>query len=135
MATERIVLDTSILIDFFRKENKAKAVLFRLSYQYRFCVAVIVAFELLIGIKSERQQQQYDALMADIEILPLDQLGVEQAAKIHKHLKRKNARIGLEDLLIGATSIRHQLPLATLNEKHFARIPALTLVDLTPYQR
>lgn len=95
MATKRIVLDTSVLIDFFRKENKSKAILFRLSYQYRFCVPVIVVFELLIGIKSERQQQQYDALMTDVEILPIDQLCIDQAVKIHKHLKRQNARIGV----------------------------------------
>ncbi len=92
-----------------------------------------MVFELLIGIKSERQQQQYDTLMTDVEILPVDQLCIEQAVKIHKHLKRQNARIRLEDLLIGATSIHHQVPLATLNEKHFARVPALTLIDLTPY--
>ncbi len=135
MAAERIVLDTSILIDFFRKKNKAKAILFHLSYQYQFCVSVIGVFELLIGIKSEHQQQQYDILMTNVEILPLDQLCIEQAVKIHKHLKRQNAGLGLEDLLIGATSIRHQLPLATLNEKHFVRIPDLKLVDLTLYQR
>ena len=131
MATERIILDTSILIDFFRKGNKSKTILFRLSYQYQFCVSVIVVFELLIGIKSERQQQQYDILMTDVEVLPVDQLCIEQAVKIHKHLKRQNARIGLEDLLIGGTGIRHQLPLATLNEKHFSRIPALKLVNFS----
>ena len=37
-------------------------------------------------------------------------------------------RIGLADLLIGATARRHKLPVATLNLKHFDRIPQINLI-------
>lgn len=50
----------------------------------------------------------------------------------YKALKPKNALIELADLLIGATAISNSVPLATLNKKHFERIPNLVLIDLSP---
>lgn len=63
-------------------------------------------------------------------ILPLDLRCISQAISIYRWLKLQNAQIGLTDLLIGATALSYQLPLATLNEKHFARIPQLQWVEL-----
>jgi tRNA(fMet)-specific endonuclease VapC len=36
--------------------------------------------------------------------------------------------IDLADILIGATAITHNIPIATLNEKHFNRIKALEII-------
>lgn len=52
MATETILIDTSILIDFFRKQEKSKSALVQLSNQYRFCISAITAFEVKIGIQT-----------------------------------------------------------------------------------
>jgi len=51
MDAATILLDTSILIDFFRKRDKSKSILFQLAGQYRFSISVITAFEIKIGIK------------------------------------------------------------------------------------
>ena len=130
MATPRICLDTSILIDFSRKTNKQNTVIFQLSHQYRFSISVISAFEVQVGIKSAQQMHEYDQLMKEIEILPLDLPCIEQAVKTYHELKSKNAQIGLADLLIGTTALRYQLALATLNEKHFSRIQQLQIVKI-----
>lgn len=52
----------------------------------------------------------------------------------YNYLKQTNQFIGFQDLIIGTTALHYRLPLATLNHKHFSRIPELELVDLTPYQ-
>jgi len=130
MDASTILLDTSILIDFFRKREKSKSILFQLTGQYRFSISVITAFEIKIGIQTAAQQNDYEIITRNIEFLPVDPDCVEEAAAIYKALKPKNALIELADLLIGATAVSNSLPLATLNQKHFDRIPNITLVEL-----
>jgi tRNA(fMet)-specific endonuclease VapC len=134
MATSTLLLDSSILIEFFRKHDKAKTILFQLTAHYSFCVSVITSFEFQVGIKTVRQQQEYETLMANIQILSIDAACIDEAVSIFKRLKSQNSQVELADLLIGATATRYQLSLATLNQKHFARIPNLTLLDLSPHQ-
>ncbi len=52
------------------------------------------------------------------------------AASIYKELKKKRNLIDTADLLIASTAIAHNIPLATLNRKHFERIEKLALVPL-----
>jgi len=130
MEAATILLDTSIVIDFFRKRDKSKSILFQLAGQYRFSISVITAFEIKIGIQTSAQQSDYDTLAQNLEILPIDHACIDEAAAIYKALKPKNALIELADLLIGASAVSNALPLATLNRKHFERIPNLTLVEL-----
>ncbi|MBE7471356.1 MAG: type II toxin-antitoxin system VapC family toxin [Anaerolineales bacterium] len=131
MATAPALLDTTIVIEFLRKGDKKNAVLFKLVDNYDFYLSVITHFEVAIGLKTERQQAEYQDLLARCQILPLDLRCISQAVSIYRWLKLQNAQIGLADLLIGATALGYQLPLATLNEKHFARIPQLQWVDLS----
>lgn len=130
MDAEIILLDTSILIDFFRKRDKSKSILFQLADRYRFCISVITAFEIKIGIQTPVQQNDYETLIQNLEILPVDQTCIDEAVAIYKALKPQNALIELADLLIGATASSNSFALATLNRKHFERIPNLTLLDL-----
>ena len=130
MDTSTIVLDTSILIDFFRKQNKTKSAFFQLTDKYRFSISVITAFEIKIGIQSEAQKNDYNIIAKNVELLPIDNVCIDEAVKIYKTLKPQNALIKLADLLIGATAISNSVPLATLNKKHFERIPNLVLIDL-----
>lgn len=50
MADELICLDSSVLIDYFRKTKKENSFFFELSNQYpSFAVSVITEFEILSG--------------------------------------------------------------------------------------
>ncbi len=133
MATTPALLDTTIVIEFLRKGDKQNAILFKLVDDYEFYLSVITHFEVAVGLKSARQHAEYQDLLAHCQILPLDQRCIEQAVSLYRWLKLQNAQIGLADLLIGATALGYQLPLATLNEKHFGRIPQLQQVDLTSF--
>lgn len=135
MATTAIVLDSNVLIEFLRKANKADTVLFRLTYDYLFSVSVITLFELQIGIRSDQHQQDYQTLMSNFEVLSIDEFCITKAVEVYRFLKSRNAQVELTDLLIGATAIRYNLPLATLNQKHFEQMASLQLVDLTLYQK
>lgn len=130
MEAQTILIDSTILIDYFRKENKAKSVLFKLSKKYNLCLSIITTFEVKIGLKTERHWNDYHTVMKNIDTLQLDELCVDKAVKIFNHLKSINKLIELADLLIGATAISNSLQLATLNTKHFVNIPNLNLIPL-----
>ncbi|MBN2091254.1 type II toxin-antitoxin system VapC family toxin [candidate division KSB1 bacterium] len=129
METRTILLDSSIIIEYFRKENKAKSVLFQLSDKYHFYLSTITIFEIKIGLKSESQWKDYRTLTQDVEILAIDDLCIDEAVKLYHILKEQNKLIELSDLLIAATAISNSLPLATLNRDHFKNIPNIKLLS------
>ena len=82
MATKTALLDSTILIDYFRKRNKSKSILYKLSSNHSFCISSITVFEIKIGLKTENQINDYNVLMENIEILPLDDFCIDEAVKI-----------------------------------------------------
>ncbi|MBK9490750.1 MAG: type II toxin-antitoxin system VapC family toxin [Haliscomenobacter sp.] len=63
-------------------------------------------------------------------ILPFDAVVNEKAVEIYQTLKSSGNLIELRDLFIAASALAHDLPLATLNVKHFERVNGLFLVEL-----
>ena len=125
-----ICLDTSILIDFFRKEKKENSLFFRLTQQYRiFTVSVITEYEIFVGSNQE-QKEFWENFFSRIVVLPFDSASSQMAVQIFKDLKAKNKLIEIPDILIAATAMQNNLPLATTNLKHFDRIEGLDLVSL-----
>lgn len=127
MARKVICLDTSILIDYFRKKNKTKTFFFELAKNYDVAISVITKFEVLNGSNDE-QKAFWDQLFDGIQIIPLGEEEVEKASDIIKKLRPQNKLIELPDIFIGATAITHNLKLATLNKEHFGRIENLELI-------
>jgi len=134
MATQDIFLDTSILIDFLRKRNKHKAVFAQLARRKDLYVSVITRFEIEIGLKTPQHHAEYQELRSRLEVLPVNDSCIGQMVELYKHLKQNNKLIGFQDMIIATTALHYRLPLATLNRKHFVRIPELELVDLSTYQ-
>jgi tRNA(fMet)-specific endonuclease VapC len=52
------------------------------------------------------------------------------AGRIEGSLAARGIAIALDDLLIGATALQHNFSVATLNVKHFAQIPNLSIISL-----
>ncbi len=126
MERERLLIDTSILIDHLRKTQKDKTVFFQLASRYDYLISAITEFEFSIG--STPQNRQFtETLLARLPVLPFDSAGVQRASKIYRDLKSKNQLISLPDIFIAATAIIHDLQLLTLNGKHFERVEDLKL--------
>lgn len=119
MDEEIVFLDTSVLIDYFRKAKKEKTFLYKLSGNYRrFAVSIITKFEILIG-SNESQQEFWDDFFERVEVVNYTDQANQKAIEIHKKLKNTGQMIGFADLLIGATALAKGMKIATLNEAHF----------------
>lgn len=123
-----ICLDTSVLIDFFRKKDKSKSFFFELADSYdEFAVSSVTEFEIYIGSNPD-SDQFWDEFFQKIVSLPFDSLANKQAIEIDRQLKKISKQIDIPDLMIAACAISNGLKLATLNSKHFSRIGQLEII-------
>lgn len=130
MEQEVVLLDTSVLIDYFRKKDKTKSVLFRLTMLNKlFAVSAITQFEIYAGAHAG-QVSFWDSFFHEVLILPFNSEISILAANINSDLKRKRRQIDIPDLFIAATAIINELPCVTLNKKHFERIENLKLFEI-----
>ncbi|MFI3187989.1 hypothetical protein BCS42_16340 [Crenothrix sp. D3] len=130
MANSRILVDTSVFIDFLRKDKKSQTTLWYLQENYNCTMSSVTLFELLCGAKTEKHLADVNRLVKWIECLPFDDLVAESAALFFCELKAKNKLIEFRDIFIAATAYVHTLPIATLNRKHFENIAQITLIEL-----
>lgn len=129
MADQLILLDTSILIDYYRKSDKSNSVWVALiGKEYDFSVSAITKFEIYSGATSS-QLEFWENIFQTIIVIPLDEGCVDAAVRINKALKIKRKQIDLADLLIASTAIAYDLPFSTLNRKHFDRIEELMIIN------
>ena len=128
MEDRRVLIDTSIFIEYFRKENKKNTKLYFLTKEgYTLTTSSICYFEYMSGSKNET----FDKLLFEkIEIIDFDKKQAFMASTIFKTLKKKNSLIEFRDILISACAIVYNMPLATLNTKHFKRIDNLILLEI-----
>lgn len=130
MEKEIILLDTGILIEYFRRKDKEKAILYQLSLDnYEFKVASITQYEVLLG-SNDSQISFWQEFFGRVKVLPFDEQSAITASEIYKQLKVKNKLIDIADILIASIAMTNQIPLATLNNKHFKRISKLELLKL-----
>ncbi len=129
MANKIILVDTSIFIDYYRKTNKANSTWIELiDKDYEFVISAITKYELYSGA-TKSQIEFWNSILATIPVIPFDESCVDTAVEINSILKRKRKQIDLADLFIAATAMKKNLPIATLNKKHFDRIEGLTIVE------
>jgi tRNA(fMet)-specific endonuclease VapC len=129
MENKLICLDTSVLIDFYRKRDKSRSYLYLLSSYYTwFAVTTITVFEIYSG-SNESQNVFWDKFFQSKVVLPFDLEAAKLAVSIDKELKLQRKQIDIPDLFIAACAIENKTPLATLNIKHFERISNLEIVE------
>jgi len=128
MENKVVLVDTSILVDFFRKTDKANSILVKLVKQeYIYCISAVTEYEIYTGASGD-QEEFWKSFLKKTIVLSFDKKVAEIAVKINRELKRKRKLIDIADLFIGATALAHSIPIATLNEKHFNRIENLALI-------
>ena len=128
MESELICVDTSVLIDYYRKQDKSKTLFHQLALQYsNIAVSAITQYEILVGSNQE-QNEFWKLIFSKIIVLDFDKNAVAQAVAIFQELKLKRKLIELPDILIAATAIVNNCRLITLNKKHFTRINSLKLI-------
>lgn len=128
MVREILVVDTDIVIDYLRQENK-KTLLKNLLKQshIRLLLPAIVLTELWRGksIKQSQEKQKVEKLLRRLKIT----VAGKNISKTAGELLRKYSHLMLADALVAATAIDLKGKLVTLNEKHFQAITNLSILN------
>lgn len=128
MEGEIICLDTSVLIDYFRKKEKAKSLFYKLTaLDYEFVTTSITIFEIYRGMREE-QSLFWQNLFQQIRVAPFDNKSSHIAAELSQSFQSTNKLIALPDLFIASICLRNNFKLATLNLKDFERIKSLEIL-------
>jgi len=128
MAEQEIMIDTSVLIDYFRKKDKEKTRLVEIFRNYpKVYISSITEFEIYQGAK-QSHIQFWDAMLTRIAVLDFDSRCVRKAADVVADLKKKRKSLDKPDLFIPATALVNNLILDTFNIKHFDKVEGLKLM-------
>lgn len=119
------LVDTDVLIDYLRGVPQAVEVVLSID---TLAVSVVTVAELYAGLKSGKSGAKEKAdiakLLAQCEVLPVDAAIARDAGLLKKQFFASHA-VELPDALIAATALLHQLPLLTLNVKHYPMLRTL----------
>ena len=122
------MVDSSILIDYFRKTDKANSKLVAHFKNYeQLYISSVTEFEVVNGA-TPSHLQFWDGMLLRFTILNFDSKTARQAAEIVTKLKTKRKTIDKPDLFIAATAVVNGLTLDALNIKHFFDIDGLQLL-------
>ena len=128
MADKKLMVDTSLLIDYFRKTDKNNARLVNHFRNYKqLYISSITEFEVMNGAK-KLHVEFWNGMLPRFTVLDFDSKAARQAAAITEQLKTKRKTIDKPDLFIAATAVAHGLAFDTLNIRHFIHIDGLFLL-------
>ena len=124
-----VVVDTDLIIDFLRGSGDGASLVRTLIIERRLRTTAVTAFELRVGADFLPRRDDIMRLLRT-RTVPLDLAAALRAGEIAAALQRSGQVIGQSDCLQAGICLRHDLPLATRNRKHFSRVADLRLVEL-----
>ena len=111
-----ILLDTDVLVDFFRGHSKAVA--FVNAHSAQIILSPIVVAELYAGVKGDAEQAALENFVSLFRVVPLG-AEIAKAGGLYKRDYAKSHGVGLADAILVATAEAENAELKTLNTKHY----------------
>ena len=118
-----LLLDTDVLVDFFR--GNSRAVAFVNAQSGRIILSSIVVAELYAGVKGESEQVLLDSFISLFRVIPVG-TEIARAGGLYKRDYGKSHGVGLADAILAATAEAENAELKTLNIKHYPMLKKLS---------
>lgn len=126
-----VLFDSDAFISLLRRDPDIRSLARNQIGQFgTILISAISYYEVQRGLLSgyaPAQQQQLLQLEPQLQVLPVDKTVANQAATIYDALRAQGLLLPDADLLIAATAMSRDLALVSRNQRHFSRIPSLTL--------
>ncbi|HMJ01591.1 MAG TPA: PIN domain-containing protein [Conexibacter sp.] len=126
-----VLIDTSVLVDVERSREPLER---EASGEDR-AISVVTASELLHGVHRARDATTrmrrhafVEHVLSSIQPVPITIHVARAHAEIWARLEAQGALIAAHDLWIAATALAHGMRVATVNVRHFERVPGLDVV-------
>src|SRR2546421_1109916 len=120
------LVDTDVLIDFFKHTEPATGLITTLSEDASLALSTLTITELRSGWTNKDADYLLPRLYALCAVVPVTKEIAEHAGKWRQEYKSKGVSLGTPDTVIAATAYLNNYPLLTNNTKHYP-MPELTL--------
>ena len=130
--TPRYLLDTNVVSDMIRRPQGRAAARAMVLDPDQVCTSIIVAAELWFGtakLGSSRLTTQVETVLNVLPILPFGAPAEARYSALRATLEAGGKVIGANDMLIAAHALALGCTLVTDNEREFARVPGLEIVN------
>jgi len=130
---KKYLIDTNICIYFIKGKYNLKKKFEKIDPDNCFISEITLAelkFSVENSEKKEKNQKTLYNFLAGVKIVPIFH-SLDLYAKQKTQLRKTGTPIDDFDLLIGATSVTHNLVMVTNNTNHFKRIKNIVLEDWT----
>jgi hypothetical protein len=117
-----ILLDTDVLVDFFR--GYTDAITFVSAYSDRIILSSIVIAELYAGVKGDVEQAALESFISLFRVVPVS-AEIAKAGGLYKRDYGKSHGVGIADAILAATAEAENVELMTLNTKHYPMLKRL----------
>ncbi|MFA6011740.1 MAG: type II toxin-antitoxin system VapC family toxin [Desulfobacteraceae bacterium] len=117
-----VLLDTDVLIDFFR--GYEKAVDFISAHQDRILLSAIVVAELYAGVKGATELAALNDFISLFRVVPVS-AEIAMTGGLYKRDYGKSHGVGLADAILAATAETESAELKTLNTRHYPMLKGL----------
>jgi len=122
----KVILDTTVLVDFIRNRQDAVAFVKNLSEKHEICTTDINVFELYYGAYLSKQTDKNVAaikgIINTIIVFSTTEESMEISAKLLADLDKKGQKIEIKDVLVAGICLLNSCPIATQNKRHFERM-------------
>ncbi len=130
-ALAKVLIDTSVWIDFFRKGQPVHNIVVELLDSDNVCCIGLILGELMQGAKSERELSVVRDFIHVFQFLPESPHLWEKAGQLSYTLRRKGVTVGLADCYIAVSAIESGAQLFSL-DSHFKVIKEYSKLYLFP---
>ena len=123
----KIIVDTSVWIEFFRHAESAVSLHVRSLLRSRQVILVgMVLAEIIQGVRNSREAKIVRQHFAALPFMEASRDAWERAGEISAGLRKNGITIPLSDLLIAAVALSEACEVFTL-DPHFESVPKLRL--------
>jgi predicted nucleic acid-binding protein len=134
-----LILDSSVIIAAERKRQTVEELLtliWQTFGEIEIAISAVTVAELVHGVVRastpeirDRRRAFIDELKKHVPVHPVTESTAEIAGQISGEQAAKGITLPADDLLIGASAIEQGYAVATLNLRHFQKIPDLEVIS------
>ncbi|MBU1568124.1 MAG: type II toxin-antitoxin system VapC family toxin [Proteobacteria bacterium] len=125
------MLDTDICSYIIRERPLQVLEHFKQVEMEQLCISVVTYAELIYGVEHSSSKKLNRVVIDDfvqhLTIVPWDEAAAEHYGNIRAYLQTEGKIIGSMDMMIAAHARSRRMTLVTNNDKHFKRVPKLTV--------
>lgn len=122
----KVVIDTSVAIDYLRRGDSKKTLYMTLSRKEEFVMSLVTVAELYAGRSAQKEEKQkglIEEMLRGVEVIIPSLDTAKEAGKL-----RAEYQLSLGDAFVAALALDLNVPLATLDVRDFKKIDGLKML-------